>query len=141
MTFEEYVTAWDELCQKKAKLEKQLKPIKDEEMKMRKHITEALIAAKGSDLKEGANSFELVDGRTLKFANDIKREIENSEIENARKAYNDINDKGEDIPFDNLLRVKFELNLPDYRKLTEAQQKAIADMITSKPGAAKVEIV
>lgn len=139
MTFEEYVADWDKVCAEKTKLEAKLKPLKDKELAMRKAISESLSTALGATLREGVNTFVMQDGRSLKYTHEVKREVEKGEIANARAEYEKLNDR--ELPFDMLLRQKYELDKAAWKKLTPAQQKAVSRMLTTKLGTPTLEII
>jgi len=132
MTFEEYVNQWDALVAQIEALKKQLKPLTDAEMPMRKAIFEAVqnsLVASGT-WKEGVNNFPMPDGRKLKVTNALKRDIEESQITSARAMYDMQNDKP--VLFDDLLRVKYELAKAEWNKLPDAAKHAISGMISTK---------
>ena len=138
MTFEEYVSQWDGLVGQIAALKKQLKPLTDSEMMMRKAIVKAVAEALGSDWKEGANTFKLADGRVLKIGYKLTREVAAAELPAAREEYALLNDAP--VAFDDLLRVKYELELKEFRKLEGQAAKVFSRVITTKEAAPEVEI-
>lgn len=135
-TFEEYVTAWDTLAAEIDALKKKLKPLTDKEMQMRKAIAEALKAA--IEIKEGVNVLPLNDGRSLAYTHGIKREIEVGELENTREEFRKLNDV--EVKFDELLRIKYELEKREWNKLSDAAKKVVSRMIVAKEEAPKLEI-
>lgn len=138
-TFAEYVAQWDDLCRKKAAIEEQLKPLAAQELAMRKALADSVKTALGAKLKEGVNTFPLGDGRSLKLTHSVKRDIEPGEIANARAKYDELNDR--DLTFDQLLRIKHELDKTNWKKLTPAQRKAVSRMIVAKDATPTLEIV
>lgn len=138
MTFEEYVSQWDDLAGQIAALKKQLKPLTDSEMAMRKAIVKSVAEALGSDWKEGTNTFKLADGRVLKIGYKLTREIAAAELPAAREEYSLLNDAP--VAFDDLLRVKYELELREFRKLEGQAAKVFSRVITTKEAAPEVEI-
>lgn len=130
MTFEEYVQSWEDMTTQIAVLKKQLKPLTDKEMEMRRAIAESLKSALGDKLKEGVNNWTLPDGRTLKFEYKVKRDIAVAEIGNAREAYMTVNDRP--VEFDDLLRIKYELEKKAWNKLDGEAVKAVSRMVTAK---------
>lgn len=138
MTFEEYVSQWDDLVGQIAALKKQLKPLTDGEMAMRKAIVKSVAEALGSDWKEGTNTFKLADGRVLKIGYKLTREVAAAELPAAREEYALLNDAP--VAFDDLLRVKYELDLREFRKLEGQAAKVFSRAITTKEAAPEVEI-
>lgn len=138
MTFEEYVSQWDGLVGQIAALKKQLKPLTDSEMAMRKAIVKSVADALGSDWKEGTNTFKLADGRVLKIGYKLTREVAAAELPAAREEYALLNDAP--VAFDDLLRVKYELDLREFRKLEGQAAKVFSRVITTKEAAPEVEI-
>jgi len=138
MTFEEYVSQWDDLVGQIAALKKQLKPLTDGEMAMRKAIVKSVAEALGSDWKEGTNTFKLADGRVLKIGYKLTREVAAAELPAAREEYALLNDAP--VAFDDLLRVKYELDLREFRKLEGQAAKVFSRVVTTKEAAPEVEI-
>lgn len=139
LTFEQYVDAWDAKAKEIAKLKAKLKPLEAAEMQMRKAIEVSLKAAIGDELKEGVNDFTMVDGRTIKYTYSVERKISDAEVKNAREAYDKQNDKP--VVFDQLLRVKYELDKKNWDTLSGPAKVAVSCMITAKPKAPTLEIV
>lgn len=137
-TFEDYVDEWDELKSKIAELKKQLAPLEDTEKKMRTQMAESVKEHLGDDWKEGMNNFLLQDGRTLKIKADIDRKVEMGEMANAREAYEQLNDTP--CPFDDLFRVKYELQVKQYRTLSDTAVTAISRAIVAKPKMVVIEL-
>ena len=138
MTFEEYVSQWDDLVGQIAALKKQLKPLTDGEMAMRKAIAKSVMEALGDDWKEGVNTFKLPDGRVLKIGYKLTREVAAAELPAAREEYALLNDAP--VAFDDLLRVKYELELKEFRKLEGQAAKVFSRVVTTKEAAPEVEI-
>ena len=138
MTFEEYVSQWDDLVGQIAALKKQLKPLTDSEMAMRKAIVKSVSEALGDEWKEGMNTFKLSDGRVLKIGYKLTREGAAAELPAAREEYALLNDAP--VAFDDLLRVKYELELKEFRKLEGQAAKVFSRVITTKEAAPEVEI-
>lgn len=129
-TFEQYVDEWDNLCNEIAKIKPKLKILADKEMAMRKAIEASLVLALGDQLKEGGNNFPLANGRTLKYTHGIDRKVLEPEIKNARDEFAKLND----VPctFDQLLRVKYELDKRNYDKLSDAAKKVVSRALETK---------
>lgn len=139
MTFEEYVNQWDDLVRQIEELKKQLKPLTEAELSMRKAIRDSIKSTMGEDWKEGINKFPLPDGRTLKINNKLERKIAESELMAAREEYALLNDAP--VTFDELLRIKYELELKAFRKLEGQAAKVFSRVVTTKEAAPEVEIV
>lgn len=134
--FIQYVEEWNQLCADIAKLEAKLKPLKAKEMAMRKAIVDSV--GNAQPLMEGMNSYQLDATRKLAIGYKLDRKIEEPAIALAREEYNKLNNRP--VAFDQLLRVKYELNKRDYDKLSEPGKLAVSRMITTKPAAPTVEI-
>ena len=148
-TFEQYVDRWDSLRAKAAALTAQkaaltkdidaeLKTLAETEMAMRKAIAESVRTALGDSLKEGVNRFDMADGRRLKFTYAVTRAIDESQIAVAKDAYAKVNDAP--VTFDQLLRVKYELEKKEWNKLGAGGKLAVSAMVTAKPAAPTLEI-
>lgn len=133
--FEKAVNDWHSMQQLVQEVKKLLKPLEAEERKARDGIAESLATFYGADLKEGVNNYELSNLRVLKYTHKVDRKIDNGLVAVAREAYTQADDKPE-LPFDDLLRVKYELAATPYKKVTGPNAKlAVSRMITSKPAA------
>lgn len=110
----------------------ELSRIKDEEMKLRKEI----FAAAFTSPIEGTNKHELMDGWQLKATYPFNRALDQSKCEAVFKEL-------KKQKLGDLIKVKYELNVTDYKKLAEDDlTKAVLDAImTTKPGAPALEIV
>lgn len=129
-TFEEYVSEWDALAGEKAKLEKKLKPIKDREIAMRKEIVAGLVQTMGDQVKEGVNKFVLPDGRTLKFNYKLERKVDEALLPAVKEEYAALNSAT--VPFDDLLRVKYEIDKRSFNKLADAALLTFSKMVTTR---------
>ena len=110
----------------------ELSRIKDEEMRLRKEI----FAAAFTSPVEGTNKHELMEGWQLKATYPYTRALDQTKCEALLK-----NLKKQKL--DDLIKVKYELNVTDYKKLAEDDvTKAVLDAImTTKPGAPALELV
>lgn len=129
-TFEEYVLDWDGLVARIEAAKKDLKVLTDSEMTIRKAIAESVNKAVGG-LKEGVNTIPLGNGRKLKVTHTVKREIDQTMIPAVRETYNLLNDRP--VVFDDLLRLKYELDKKSYDKLSDEALKVVSRMVTAKP--------
>lgn len=136
--FTDYVSEWDDLVDHIATLKKQLKVFTDKEMAMRKAIAESVQAAMADQWKEGMNTYPMPDGRNLKVNHKVTRTVEVSEIGPVRAAYELLNDRP--ITFDELLRVKYEIDKRNLDKLEGEARNTVNRMITSKPAAPEVKL-
>ena len=134
--FTAYVDEWDLIKAKIEQLEKQLKPLKADEMTRRKAIAARI--AEAMHIKEGVNKYPLPDGRVLKYTHKIDRKIDEPAIAATREEYRKQNDTG-GVTFDALLRVKYELSKRDFDKLPEAAALVASRMIVSKDAAPSLE--
>jgi hypothetical protein len=136
--FEKYVAEWDSLVGQIEQIKKQLKPLTDKEMEMRKSIHSSVCAALGDNLKEGTNTYTMPSGRKLKIVNNFKREIEVSMIPTAREAFSKLNDTS--VSFDQLLRVKYELEKRAWSSLSDAAKRAVSTMISTRPDTPQISL-
>lgn len=137
-TFEQYVDEWDKLCGQIADIKRQLKPLTDLEMQMRKAIAQRVQEAAGEQWREGVNNFPLPDGRTLKVTNSIKRAIEEGELAAAAEAYRQLND----VPceFGELIRIKYEIDKKNWSKLGPQARHAVSRAVVASPQAPEVKL-
>lgn len=133
-----YVEAWDALCGKIAEKKKELKEMTDSEMTMRKAIEASIETALGDAFKEGVNNYPLGDGRTLKVTRKIDRKIDPASLDLARDEYRKLNEAP--VAFDDLLRIKYELEKKNFDKLSGASYLAFSRAITEKNAAPTVEL-
>ena len=133
-THAEYLDSW-------LKIKDLAKSLAATEMTMRK----ALFAATFPSPKEGANIFELQDGRKLAAIYKINRFIDESMVQATRAEYALLNERP--VDFDELLKVKHELVTRAYRKLQPGEEapgaayNVISKMITAKPGSPTMEVL
>lgn len=127
-TFESYVDQW-------LKLADALDEIKTQELLMRKAIAASAFPAP----KEGTNNFVMADGRKLKLQHKISRSLEEAMIPQVRAEYELLNHRP--VVFDELLKVKYDLAIVEYRKLDDAALVIVSKMVTSKAGAPGLEVV
>ena len=99
---------------------------------MRDGIATSLNAYFADKLKEGVNNYALSNGRKLKYTYAVDRKIDSGHVQVARDAYA-LTDAT--APFDDLLRVKYELAKTPWKKLDGEAALAASRMITSKPAA------
>lgn len=138
--FEVAVNEWDELDQLQKEIKKLLKALSEDEAAKRKGLAESLSAYFATDLKEGVNSYALSSGQKLKLTHKITRTVEPSMIEVARKAYEAVAGGAGTTPFDDLLRVKYELQVTPFRKLDPEATNAVSRMIVAKPATPMLEV-
>ena len=139
MTFEEYVQQWEEAAAAIEANKKHIAELVKNEMLMRKAIEAAVQTALGDKWREGVNSFPLSDGRTLKVTHSIKRNVLEDHISPTREAYNLLNDRP--VNFDEILRVKYEINKKTFDELEGDAKQLISRMVEAKPAAPTVKIV
>lgn len=130
-TFEEYVDEW-------LSIKKEAKRLAELEMNMRKAIMQSIRNAKGDEFKEGANTLAMGDGRKITCTHKVNRIIDQSQIEVIREEYNALNDRP--VPFDDLLKVKYDLVIGPFRKLEGRALEVISDLVTSKEGSPEIVV-
>lgn len=130
--FTEYVDQWDSLVADINKAKAALKTLTDQELSMRKALADSVEQALGDKVREGTNYYELPDGRKLKVLVEYDRKVDAAQVDITRKEYATLNDVV--VPFDDLIRVKYELSKTEFVKLAPASQafKVVSDMITTK---------
>ena len=139
--FEGVINTWDEAQQLATFLKGLIKPYVEAEKKQRDAIVAVLnpwLEERG-ELKEGVNSYELSNGRALKYTYAIDRKVDTTSVANTRKDY-ETAATAEDPAFDDLLRVKYELEIKPFRKLSDEAAKAVSRMVTSKPKSGELEV-
>ena len=137
-TFEEYVSEWESLAKTIADNKDDMRAIVSKEMVMRKAIEASVKEAAGSHWREGVNKFPLPDGRTLKITHKVSRTIDPEQLEVVREQYQQLNDRT--VEFDDLYRVKYEINKRELDKLSDNARLVLSRMLTNKPAAPDVDI-
>jgi len=153
MTFEEYVQDWDGTKVKIANLVDQKKRLTADidaeivklaatEMTMRKAIANNVVTSLGDNLKEGVNNWNMSNGRSLKLTHKIDRKIDEAQIAMAREEYAKVNDS-DGVTFDQLLRIKYELEVREFRKIEDKVGAALAvsRMLVSSTPAHVLELI
>lgn len=116
-----------------ARLNKELKAIKDKEMLLRKKIFSCCF----KDPVEGTNTFNLADGWAIKGKYVLNRKPDialiNNRANDLRTVYG--------INLDQLIKWSPELALSEYRKLTDEQRKVVDDCLTITEGSPSIEVV
>lgn len=122
-----------------AALKKQLAPLVKLDAELRREIANACWEEVGG-LEEGTNTVELNSGRKVKVKYEIDRKIESALIETARASIAKINDLPPGFVFDDMLRVKHELEKKVWNKLKDhaGAKAALADLIVATPKATPV---
>ena len=138
--FEVAVNDWADNKELVDEIKKLLKPLEAEERRQRESIAVSLASYFGADHKEGVNTYELSNGRNLKYTRKVSRSVEVSMIPAAREAYNAIAGGAGTTAFDDLLRTKYELQVTPFRKLGPEEANAVSRMIVSKPAAPTLEV-
>jgi len=154
MTFEDYVMLWDRQRQLIANLvddkkrmttaiDAEIAKIAEVELTMRKTITDSLKVSLGAKLTEGVNNVPLENGRSLKMTNKIDRKVDEASISMSREEYAKTNDN-DGVTFDQLLRVKYELNITEFRKIEKkpgAFMAASRMLVTTSPPQPPLELI
>lgn len=138
--FEEAVNAHDQLAALLDRVQSATKPLAAEERQMRDGIAASLIAFFKDGLTEGVNTYVLSNLRKLKFTYKVERKVDMAMVAVAREKFAAAEDKVG--TFDQLVRVKMELEVKPYRKLPHggAAWLAISEMLVSKPAAPTIEV-
>lgn len=142
--FEVSVNDWREQQALIADIKKLLRPLEEDERAARDAIAASLRTYFGAELKEGVNTYSLSNGRKLKMGHKIDRKIDESMVDVARDAYRkaleDPANWGPEKSFDELLRIKYELAVAPFKKLSTAAATAVSRMIVAKPAAPTLEV-
>lgn len=90
-----------------------------------------------ADLKEGANTYPLGNGYSLKVTYKIDRKVlVESLTPETREAFENC-----DVALDDIIRWKPELNTAVFKALTPEQQVAVSTILEIKPGSHTCELV
>ncbi|MGL5737166.1 MAG: DUF7173 family protein, partial [Beijerinckiaceae bacterium] len=116
--FEQAVNEWYALQSLQDAVKTAMKRVNEAERTMRDALADSLRKHMKADLKEGVNAYSLSNGRKLKLSHNIDRKIDETGLADSRKFYAENATEG-DPAFDALLRVKYELNVAPWRKLSE----------------------
>ena len=141
--FERSVNELHDLQALIAEIKAAMKPAEAIERKQRDAIAESLDEYFGDQLKEGVNTYELSNGRKLKYTATKSRAIDTPQIAIARKAFEaDADGVPVALTFDSLLRVKYELDKKAFNELSKypSVTSAISRMIITKAAACKIEV-
>jgi hypothetical protein len=127
--FNTFVQQWYALATQIADLKAQLKPLERQEMELRKALAESV--NKAVPLQEGVNNYPLPGGRVLKITYSLDRKVLPEHIEEARTEYNRLNS----VPcaFDDLLRMNYEVNIKQFRKLDGPAALTFSRVLETKP--------
>jgi hypothetical protein len=112
------------------KLSKKLKDVRAKELALRKEVFASFFPVP----VEGTNKVDLADGYTLKATYTIIRSVDEA-------ALSAVLEKLGEGSRDRLIKVKVELNLRAYRKLSSPHQNIMDDALVIKPGSSSMEIV
>lgn len=113
------------------KKEKELAKVRDEEMALRRQITEVFFPTP----KEGTNSFKLNAGYRLKLNYSISRRPDRALLDQFRDTF-----EGAGINLDELIRNTPELRTGAYKALTDDQRKLFDQVLTIRPSAPSLDI-
>lgn len=138
-SFEAAVNDWHDLSQIVGFVKDTLKPLETQEREKRVAISSSLFTYFGDSLKEGVNNYPLSNGRKLKYSYGVDRKVAEAELEVAKKSYLD-SAQPSDPKFDELLRIKYELEMKSFRKLSPEGRLAVSRMVTSKPKSPTLEV-
>lgn len=138
--FEKAVNDHYELQMLLEEVKKALKPLEVQERAQRDAIAASLTAHYGDGINEGVNNYVMSNMRKLKFTYEVDRKIDESQLATARAEFDAAADK--QGTFDDLLRVKYELQKRPWNKLLKGGDAylAIAKCIVSKPKAPTLEV-
>ena len=129
--FEECLNDWYELQQLQEAVKQAMDGINKEERILRDRYAESLRSYFGDNLNEGVNTYTLSNDRKLKLTHKVDRKVEASALQEARKFYEEAAQPG-DKAFDDVLRVKYELDKRNYDKLSPAAAYAFSRCLVTK---------
>jgi len=127
-SFEEFVKRWEVIAS----------AVKTLQLVERTH-RDAIIKAAFPTPRIGVNTHNLPDGTQLKATIKTTRSVIESMIAPTRAEYELLNEPG--VPFDNLLRVKYELEVAQWRKIDGHALRVVSRMLETKQGAPSLEVV
>lgn len=119
MTYEQTLERWQEV-------QAAVKRLQDEERTLR----EGLFNGTFKNPTEGVNKQELPDGRILKGTYKLYRNVDQKAVVNLPE---DLRER--------VIKIKYDLQLSTYRKLSSEERKQVDGIITVKPGMPGLEIV
>lgn len=137
--FEELVNQWAEQKDALQAIKDAMDTITVSERQLRDRLAEGLRQYYGINLKEGVNNYELSNGRKLKFTHKVERKISEPDLAAAKDAFTKAAVPG-DKTFEELLRVKYELDKRNYDKLSEPAANAFSRCLTTKHAAPALEV-
>ena len=141
--FESAFNDYELLKQLHEELKQITKVIGHEEGESRKAIATSLSVYFGDGIKEGTNSYTLSNGRKIKFGNNFNRSVDPALIQTAREKYDAVpaEERGS-VLFDNIFRIKYEINKKEYGKLMQGGSALVAlgTAITTKPSTPTIEL-
>ena len=129
--FEKAVNKWHELQMLQTTVKDALKPVNEDEKEQRDALAAGLVAFLGADLKEGNNDYKLSNKRKLKLGYKVERKIDETQVVLTREEYQKAAKPG-DAPFEDLLRVKYDLAIAPWRKLSAEGTKAFSKAVVTK---------
>jgi hypothetical protein len=137
MSFDERMALWDQLSTELAANKRAMAQKTATEMELRKMLFGSI--GQVMELKEGVNKYtHPVTGKTLKVTRTIKREIDVGLVQHSRDLFGQVNETP-GASFDDLLRLKYELDKRAWKKLGDAHLVAVSHMVTAKEQAPKLE--
>lgn len=109
-----------------------MKKDKDREMVLRKKIFNGCFPAP----EEGTNTTEIFAGWNLKATHKIDRKPKEELLKTFAEEL-----KAAELPLSDLIKMKPELSVTAYKKLSDEQRKIFDKVLEIKPGAPSIEIV
>lgn len=140
--FERTINVYHDTKSLLAEIKSLIKPLEAIERQQRDGIAESLRQHFGDSLKEGTNNYVLSNQRKVKFGNSIDRKVEVGEMANARKLFEEAEDKPAGITFDELFRPTYEVAKAKYSKVLNGSTAflAISRCLVTKNAAPSIEV-
>lgn len=141
--FEKSVNQLHDLQSLQAEIKNFTKMLNDDERQLRDGIAESLRKFFGDDLKEGMNYYPLSNRRKLKFENKIDRKVDMPSVEAAKNAFLEATkEESSTVTFDDVFRVKLELDKQNWKKLLAGSKlaTAVSRCVVAKPAAPTIKV-
>lgn len=113
-------------------LNEQIARLKVEEMELRKKLFGEMVP----NPVEGTNTVPLANGYVIKWKFPINRTVDKAALPTVREML-----KAKGVNMDDLIRMKPELSVSEYKKASSDTVKILSLAVTEKPGSPSYEIV
>lgn len=131
----EAVAAWRRVMDEISKYEPILKPLVEEELKLRRAVVAACFPD-GQDKHEGTSNLEVWPGWVLKTVVKISRQVDEASLPAVKEQLQKMM-----VNADSLVRLKPEVVLKAYRELGDEMKKVFDQCLVIKLGSPQLELV